>query len=595
MLEVERYLTLYQRFAGELGAGATVEAALEQVSDALYCTERNAKLILRKLTEKGYIEWKAGRGRGNRSRITFREDREALLLDLSRAYAEDGEYNKAFYLLQTFGEGTAASEKFMEWMNGTFGFHKQQGTLADVLRLPIKKPMVTLDPAEVIFSFDAHLIQQVWDRLVVLEENTGRILPAIAHEWECNEDATMWTFHLRKSVLFHDGTELTAADVVYTIQRLRSGKQNSWIVRSLSRIEAVSERVVRFHFAKSNWLFIKFACSVLMSILPSGLRGQTEEQFWKHPIGTGPFKIEERAEGKLLLEANAAYYHTRPLLDRVEIVQVPQHDVLKADAARWKQLISDPNQPDLPDLSEDNGWIKIESNNVCTSMLSWNMQRNGLHKSEQFRSIVDRLIDRNRMIRELGGHRYSPANGFFPSAAGSAEVDEASSDEELRHLITQYGFDQSPVTLCSLVGHQEDVQWIQRRCMEYGIQLQIRIESADKLYRIQSEIDAVYHALVFPEDEVSLIESLEQEDSFLSCMVSPEHVVWIRNRLDDALACAKSADRMAIYTEIEAKLRAEHQVLFMLHTRFNTDYHPSLKGVRINTLGWIDFKHIWRA
>ena len=111
---VERYLALYRRFAGGLGAGAAVEASLGQVAEVLFCSERNAKLILRKLTERGFIEWKAGRGRGNRSQITFREDREKLLLDLSRQYAEDGEYNKAFQLLQSFGEESSASDKFTQ-------------------------------------------------------------------------------------------------------------------------------------------------------------------------------------------------------------------------------------------------------------------------------------------------------------------------------------------------------------------------------------------------------------------------------------------------------------------------------------------------
>lgn len=589
MLTIERYLTLYGRFASELGAGAAAEASLEKIAEALYCTERNAKLVLRKLSEEGFIEWKAGRGRGNRSQITFRKDREKLLLDLSRQYAEDGDYNKAFHLLQNFGEGTAANEKFMEWMRGSFGFHKQQGKLADVLRLPITRTIMTLDPAECIFSFDAHIIQQICDRLVVLEENTGRILPGIAHEWECNEDATVWTFHLRKSVLFHDGTELTAADVVFTIERLRSGKLNSWIMRSLDRVEAISERIVRIQLHKPNWLFLKYACSVVMSILPSGLLGQSEEMFWKRPIGTGPFQIEEWNSGRLLLEANVQYFQSRPHLDQVEIVHVPQHEALKANVASWKQLICDPKQQAV---MEEDGWIKLESKNVCTSMLSFNMQRAGLQQSQMFRTILDQLLDRNRMIRELGGYRYMPAKGFFPKSEPFEGIRETGCDEELRKQIIRYGFDQSPITLCSHTSNEADARWIQKQCTDYGIKMQVRVESPEN---VLDEVDMTLYSLVFPEDEVSLIESCEQEDSFLKRLMAPELSVWTLDRFDEALACRNSPDRMAIYTEIEERIREEYQVLFLLHSKFYTDYHPSLKGVRINSLGWIDFKHIWRA
>ncbi|MGO4108541.1 ABC transporter substrate-binding protein [Paenibacillus sp. YAF4_2] len=595
MLTIERYLTLYGRFASELGAGAAAEASLVQVAEALYCTERNAKLVLRKLSEEGFIEWKAGRGRGNRSHITFREDREKLLLDLSRQYAEDGEYNKAFHLLQTFGEGTAANEKFMDWMSDSFGFHKQLGKEADVLRLPITRVIMTLDPAECVFSFDSHVIQQIFDKLVVLEENTGRILPGIAHDWECNEDATTWTFHLRKGVLFHDGTELTASDVVYTIERLRNGKFNSWIMRSLGKVEAVSDRIVRFKLDKPNWLFLKYACSNVMAILPSGLLGQGEEVFWKKPVGTGPFQIEEWTGGRLLLGANLHYFQGRPHLDQVEIVPVPQHEALMERMVTWQQLICDPKQQAV---TVENGWIKLESKNVCTSMLSWNMQRQGPQQSELFRSLVDQLLDRKLMIQELGGYRHFPANGFFPvSADPSTSLTQhiPFSPEELRKQVMDNEFDQAPITLCAHTAHSADAYWIQKQCMEYGIEVKVRIEGPETIHSVLDEVDLTFHSLVFPEDEVSLIESCEQDNSFLKRLMTPELSVWTFERFDEALACENSLDRMAIYADIESRLRGEYQVLFLLHNRFYTDYHQTLKGVRINSLGWIDFKHIWRA
>ncbi|SDW61127.1 SgrR family transcriptional regulator [Paenibacillus sp. CF384] len=115
MLTIEHYLTLYRRFADKLRD--EVEVSLVDVADALYCTERNARLILRKLSEESFIEWKAGQGRGNRSRIIFREDNESLLLGLAQKFTEAGDCNKAFHLLQTFSADTATIEIFMAWMS----------------------------------------------------------------------------------------------------------------------------------------------------------------------------------------------------------------------------------------------------------------------------------------------------------------------------------------------------------------------------------------------------------------------------------------------------------------------------------------------
>lgn len=594
MLALERYLTLYQRFAGGPGAGTAAEASLEQVAEALFCTERNAKLVLRKLTEEGLIEWQAGRGRGNRSQITFREDREKLLLDLSRQYAEDGEYNKAFHLLRSYGDGTLANEKFMDWMSDSFGFRKQAGKEVDVLRLPIFKSIMTLDPADFVYSLCSHMIQQIFDRLVHLEESTGQIKPGIAHYWEHNEDATEWTFHLRKGILFHRAHELTAADVVFTAKRLKSGgKRNSWIMRSLKKVEAVSERIVRFHLARPNWLFLKYASSNVMAILPSGLTGQNEEEFWKRPSGTGPFHVEEWKDGRLLLGANPHYYQTRAHLDQIEIVHVPQEEAMKAGLTNWQQLICDPI---LRDVTVENGWIQIESKSLCTSLISWNMRKEGPQRSGKFRRIVNRLIDRNAMIRDLSGYRDFPARGFFPDVIVADTPDDHFLEPGIaRELLLEAGYDGTPLIISAHPGHAEDVNWIRERCRQAGIAAEVRIEPPYLIHQVLPEVDLLFHALVFPEEDVSLIEGCEQEGSFLKELMSLELSRWTMESFDRALASAEPASRKAIYTAIEDRLKEEAQVHFILHMKFHTDYHPSLKGVRINSLGWIDFKDIFRA
>lgn len=594
---LERYLTLQRRFGGARGAGGSSEATLDQVAETLYCTARNAKLVLRKLESEGLIGWRAGRGRGNFSSITFLADKEELLLNVLRRHADAGEYSEALRLLQLYGEGTAASEKFMDWMSDSFGFRQERGGEGDTLRLPIFKPIMTLDPAELVFSLSSHLIQQIFDRLLEYDESTGRILPGIAHHWERNEDATAWTFYLRKGVQFHDGTDLTAADAAFTAERLKNGGfKNGWIMRqSLLQAEVVSERIVRFRLRQPNWIFPQYACSNIMSILPTGLSGLGEEQFWQRPVGSGPFQVAEWTEGMLALKANPRYYRARAHLDRVEIVSVPQHEEIDARIGRlkWQQIIIDPSKRDV---TADNGWIQIESKSLCTSLISWNMRREGPQLSAAFRRAVGLILDRHAMVRELGGYRHRPANSFIPESEESVGAAEAAppDPEAIRKLLLEAGYDGSPLVLYTHAGHEEDAGWIQRRCAEFGVRTQVHIEGPESIHDVMNEAHWLLHALVLPEEEAGLIEGFEQEGSFLRELMGEELLAWATGRLDEALACGDRQERMRIYASIEARLREEAHVLFLLHMKFYTDYHPSLKGVRINSLGWIDFKDIWR-
>lgn len=595
MQTLERYLTLYRRFAAEGGPGGATEASLEQVAEALFCTVRNAKLVLRKLADEGLISWQAGRGRGNLSTIAFLADREALLRDVLRAYVEAGEFNKAIQMLQTFGEGTGVDDQFIEWMSGSFGFRKERGEEADVLRLPIYKPIITVDPADYVYSLSSHLIQQIFDRLAEYDETNGRLVPGIAHYWESNEDATAWTFYLRKGVFFHDGRELTSADVAFTAERLRSGgHRNGWIMRSLRSAEILSDRTIRFHLHKPNWLFPRFACHNAMSILPADLSAMDEEAFWKRPVGTGPFRVEQWTDDIMKLRAHDAYYQARPHLDGVEIVRLPQNEAIacRIESLSWQQHICYPEQREV---TEENGWIQIESKSLCTSLMSWNMRRDGPQQSAAFRLAVDRLLDRTAMAEELGGYRNLVALGFVPPAQPASAEKPARTDlDEIRALLREAGYDGAPITLCTYANHADDAHWIRRRCAEAGIPVNIRIEGTKSIHRVKHEADWTLHALVLPDAEVGVIESCEQTGSFLNELMSAELSAWTMEQFDEALACADASRRREIFAGIETRFREEAEVLFLLHMKVYSDYHPSLHGVRINALGWIDFKDIWR-
>src|SRR5690242_3530040 len=118
----ERYLTLLNKFGEDVPIGEEVDVSVDDLSQALFCTPRNVKIILRKLQGEGLIEWRTGRGRGNRSRIAFLREGEQLLLDWAQRLAKEGEYKTAFDAIQSFRSGAAIKERFLQWLNGHFGY-----------------------------------------------------------------------------------------------------------------------------------------------------------------------------------------------------------------------------------------------------------------------------------------------------------------------------------------------------------------------------------------------------------------------------------------------------------------------------------------
>ncbi|MDQ0113358.1 SgrR family transcriptional regulator [Paenibacillus harenae] len=591
---IERYLILYDRFADIRLAGSPMEVTMEELSDALFCSKRNTRLILQRLEEEGLIDWLPGRGRGHRSRMVFHKDKKECLLALACNRAESGDYKTAFELLGTYGDGTDAKEKFLAWLDGHFGYRQEErgdgSDPCDTLVYPIVQQVVSIDPADVNYSFDSHLLRQLFDRLLQFDERSGKIVAGLAYHWTSSSDAMEWTFFLRKGVLFHDGRELSANDVVYSFERLLGDTKNRWLMRGVSEITALSRLVVRIRLHKPNRILDRFMCTAAASIIPAELAGQQEETFWHRPVGTGPFRLVSSTSHRIRLEAFSGYYQSRPHLDRVDLVVVPED--FRSDAADAPDVIHT-NKAGWPSNNGASGedWQSIEQLCGGCTMLSWNFNRKGAHQSEAFRQAVRMILNPIDLIEELGGDRVFPAFGFRREAS-QRHIAQPFSTENVRAALRHAGCDGSPMRIAVHEKYETDARWIADRLQQWGIRAEVII-SGTCLDRVV-EADCTMFGIVLAEDEVCEIEAYEHGSCVMQSYMDADRLGWISERIDDALAAESEELRRGVLQQIEGRLRDEASVLFLTHRKHNTYLHPSVRGVsKLNSLGWVDFKDVW--
>ena len=164
-------------------------------------------------------------------------------------------------------------------------------------------------------------------------EDGSTVVPDLAERWEVDADSRVWTFFLRDDVVWHDGEPFTAADVVFSVETIRSPDVASrWSAAfvTLETVEALDEHTVRMTFeapfapllstlAYNLAIVPEHVLSGMDLSVPSGPTG-----FVTNPIGTGPFRFVEQVSGShFILEANPDYFEGRPAIDRVEFKVVP--------------------------------------------------------------------------------------------------------------------------------------------------------------------------------------------------------------------------------------------------------------------------------
>lgn len=182
------------------------------------------------------------------------------------------------------------------------------------------------DPARASTSNNMQLALWTHNALVRYPLGTIDVLkiePDLAERWDTSPDGKVWTFYLRKGVMFQKGFgELTAEDVKYSIERLRDPQVKAVNdVPNIANIQVVDRYTVRFYLEEPDAWFLARLLSPAGAIVSKKAVEQLGlEQYDRLSIGTGPFQYDEYVPRQsLTLVRNENYFRGRPQIERVVI------------------------------------------------------------------------------------------------------------------------------------------------------------------------------------------------------------------------------------------------------------------------------------
>jgi len=145
-------------------------------------------------------------------------------------------------------------------------------------------------------------------------QSDGSIAPALASRWEVSDDGTVYTFYLRPGVRFHDGTDMTAADVKFSLDRARaedSTNAQKALFAGIADVTVVDDTTVQVTLSAPNGGFItNMAWGDAVIVAPESI-----ENAATNPVGTGPFKFGRWVQGdRIEIVANPDYWGDKPAL-----------------------------------------------------------------------------------------------------------------------------------------------------------------------------------------------------------------------------------------------------------------------------------------
>jgi peptide/nickel transport system substrate-binding protein len=325
-------------------------------------------------------------------------------------------------------------------------------------------------------------------------KDASGFVPQLAEEWEYVAEENAYIFKLRHDVMWHDGEEFTAEDVVFTIDYMKAHPDPFVTLIGPTGIReavAIDDYTVKLYLEQPYAPFLNDIAGS-MAIIPKhiweGVDDPKSLTGTEAVIGTGPYTLADysKEHGTYLYKAYDNYYLGRPIVDEIKFVKISEEMI---PAALKKGSV---NAGDIPPevISE----MEEDGLTVITAPASWNLKLTINHRKEplssrQFRQALAYAIDREALVQiTLRGHGVAGSPGMMPPTSDWYNPDTPQYEydpEKAKQLLEGLGYQMEggcftkggkelELELIAAVDYKEVGQFIKQQLEIVGIRVDFR-------------------------------------------------------------------------------------------------------------------------
>lgn len=280
----------------------------------------------------------------------------------------------------------------------------------------------SFDPAQANNSTVDEVVSPIYDTLVDYDA-ANKLQNKLAESYKTSSDGKTITFTLRSGVTFHDGTPLTAKDVVFTLDRLKKIKVGvSALIGAYDSSTAPDDKTVVVTLSKPYSPFVPTLSRVyiLNSALVTKNAGSDDGQAWlaSHDAGSGPYKLDGYQTNT---EAKFSQYPTywggftkqaKSVVIRYLAESGTQRDALRSGDVDYAMDIA---TADLPSFESDSKFT-VAKDDTTVQLYIWFNTQKGATADKKVREAVSYAYDYQSHVKDILAGNGSVAQGPLPSA-----------------------------------------------------------------------------------------------------------------------------------------------------------------------------------
>lgn len=217
-------------------------------------------------------------------------------------------------------------------LSGLMGCEKSASTPRDPaarraageLAVALQDDGVTLDPHRATDVASMHLAENLYSGLLRYAPQYGEVEPDLADRYTISDDGRTYTFHLRRGAHFHSGRPVTAADVIYSIERIRTMERAAHF-EAVTRLEAPDDHTVILHLDEPFAPLLIYLAHP-MNVVVDRQVVEANNGLDRTDGGCGPFRLAEWRKAQQLVLQRHEQYHLPELPMLRQIVFLPMPD-----------------------------------------------------------------------------------------------------------------------------------------------------------------------------------------------------------------------------------------------------------------------------
>lgn len=483
---------------------------------------------------------------------------------------------------------------------------------------------------------DDDLVQAIYSSLFKYD-GQGKLENDLVDSYDISDDKTQYTIHLKKGVQWHDGQQLTSADVLFTINLISDPAYKSPLRSNWQGITTASPDDYTIIF-KIQTPYVGFLNNLTFGILPKHIWESIDADKFPltelnlEPIGSGPFKyssFQKDSSGNILsykLVANPNYFSGKPYISKLTF-DFYSDDASVIDAYNKKEImgISSISPSELPQIKLQQSTDAHKFSIPRYFAIFFNQTKSVPLATDQVRQALAYATDRQEIINKVLGGNGSPVYGpFLPGMIGFDPANKSNFDlNQANQLLDSAGWTRgqdgfrgknNAALEINLVTTdwpelEQTAEIIKSQWEKIGVKVDITNSSISDIQQNYIR-PREYEALLFGQvlgadpDPYSFWYSSQKSDPGLNLSLygnsaSDQLIESGRTEFDPA-------KRTAIYAQFQTQLEAEIPAVFLYSPNYVYPVTKSVKGIDISNLispserfadidkWYIDTKRIWK-